>query len=175
MSDGALNALDEKALRLLEARAARLRQRKEAAEEDGAWVAEFNVGGDAYALPLDRLVACLPLKGVTPVPLSQRGIVGITRWEGKVVAVFSLASRLGLKGWRRDPNVLLLLNTKDGFVGLDCEEIPRSSQLPFTVLAQAPAGGAQRPLAMPAGPGQPARLLQLLDPDLLLAANGGGA
>jgi chemotaxis signal transduction protein len=167
MSDAA-NALNEKALRLLEARAARLRVRKEAAEEDGAWVAEFSVGGDAYALPLERLVACLPLKGVTPVPLSQRGIVGITRWEGKVVAVFSLASRLGLRGWRRDPNVLLLLSHKDGFVGLDCEEIPRSSQLPFAVLAQAPTGGAQRPLAMPSGPGQPARLLQLLDPDLLL-------
>ena len=162
------DAIGEKAQRLLEARAARLRVRKELAEEDGAWVAEFGVSGEAYALPLERLVACLPLKGVTAVPLSQRGIVGITRWEGRVVAVFSLASRLGLKGWRRDPNVLLLLSHKDGFIGLDCEEIPRSSQLPFAVLAQAPATGALRPLALPAGPGQPARLLQLIDPDLLL-------
>lgn len=165
-----LSPAEEKAQRLLEARAERLRQRKEAAEEDGAWVAEFNVGGEAYALPLERLVACLPLKGVTPVPLSSRSVVGITRWEGKLVAVFSLAAKLGLRGWRRDPNVLLLLSSGDGFVGLDCEEIPRSSQLPFSVLAQAPGhSGAQKPLALPGGPGQPARLLQLLDPDLLLA------
>ena len=168
----ASDAMNEKAQRLLEARAARLRLRKEAAEEDGAWVAEFNVGEEAYALPLDRLVACLPLKGVTPVPLSQRGVVGITRWEGKVVTVFSLAMRLGMRGWRRDPNVLLLLSTKDGIVGLDCEEIPRSSQLPFAVLAQAPSGGAQRPLALPGGPGQPIRMLQLIDPDLLLNGEG---
>jgi chemotaxis signal transduction protein len=170
MSDtAAFDAAQEKAQKLLQARAARLRVRKVAAEEDGAWVAEFSVGGEDYALPLDRLVACLPLKGVTPVPLSQRGLVGITRWEGKVVAVFSLALRLGLRGWRSDPNVLLLLRTKDGFVGLDCEEIPRSSQLPFSVLAQSPGGGAQRALALPAGPGQPTRLLHLIDPDLLIA------
>jgi chemotaxis signal transduction protein len=170
MSDpGILDPKNEKALRLLEARAARLRQRKQTADEDGAWVAEFNVGGEAYALPLERLVACLPLRGLTPVPQSRRDIVGIARWEGKVVAVFSMALRLGLRGWRRDPNVLLLLRTKDGFVGLDCEEIPRSSQLPFAVLAQAPAGGALRPLNL-SSPGQTPKLLQLIDPDLLLSS-----
>ena len=162
--------LNAKALKLLETRAARLRLRKEAAEEDGAWVAEFNAGGEAYALPLERLVACLPLKGVTPVPLSGRGVVGITRYEGRVVAVFSLAARLGMRGWRRDPNVLLILNHGEGFVGLDCEEIPRSSQLPFSVLAQAPSqAGVQKALALSGGPGKPARLLQYLDPDLLFA------
>jgi chemotaxis signal transduction protein len=171
MSDpGTLFAKDEKAQRLLEARAARLRERKQSAEEDGAWVAEFSMGGETYALPLERLVACLPLKGLTPVPQSRRDIVGITRWEGKVVAVFSMALRLGLRGWRRDPNVLLILSSKEGFVGLDCEEIPRSTQLPFGVLAQAPAGGALRPLNLPGGPGQASKLLQLIDPDLLFVA-----
>lgn len=156
--------------RLLEERAERLRSRKEAAEDDGAWAAEFELGGEHYALPLERLRACLPLKGVAPVPLSRRGTVGITRWEGKVVAVFSLASLLGLRGWRRDPAVLLLLKRGDGFIGLDCEEIPRSVQLPFTALASAPAAqGALRPLSLPQPTGSP-RLLHWIDPDLLLEA-----
>ena len=84
--------------RLLEERAERLRSRKEAVEDDGTWAAEFELGGERYALPLERLRACLPLKGVAPVPQARRGVVGITRWEGKVVAVFSLASLLGSVG-----------------------------------------------------------------------------
>lgn len=154
--------------RLLEARAERLRNRKEAVEDEGAWAAEFELGGERFALPLDRLRACLPLKGVAPVPLARRGVVGITRWEGKVVAVFSLASLLGLRGWRRDPAVLLLLSHGDGFIGLDCEEIPRSVQLPYSALASAPsAQGALRLLSMPQPQGSP-RLLQWIEPDLLL-------
>ena len=102
--------LDERGARLLEQRAERLRLRKaDKQDEDGAWAAEFELGGERYALPLERLRACLPLKGVAPVPLAKRGVVGITRWEGKVVAVFSLSSLLGLRGWRRDPSVLLLM------------------------------------------------------------------
>jgi chemotaxis signal transduction protein len=166
MSD---QALDEREAKLLLERAERLRNRKEAGDDDdGAWAAEFEMGSERYALPLERLRACLPLKGVAPVPLSRHGVVGITRWEGKVVAVFSLAILLGLRGWRRDPSVLLLLSRGDGFVGLDCEEIPRSSQLPFQALASAPpATGALRPLSLPQ-PGQASpRLVQWIDPDRL--------
>lgn len=159
---------DERSARLLEARAERLRARKELAEEDGAWAAEFELGGERFALPLERLRACLPLRGLAPVPLARRGVVGITRWEGKVVAVFSLASLLGLRGWRRDPAVLLLLKRGDGFIGLDCEEIPRSVQLPFQALASAPpAKDGLRALSLPQ-PGAAARLLNWIDPDLLL-------
>ena len=162
--------MDEREVKLLLERAERLRHRKEAGDDDdGAWAAEFEMGNERYALPLDRLRACLPLKGVAPVPLSRRGVVGITRWEGKVVAVFSLAILLGLRGWRRDPSVLLLLSRGDGFVGLDCEEIPRSAQLPFQALASAPpASGALRPLSLPQGAGAVPRLVQWIDPDRLL-------
>ena len=87
--------IDERAALLLEQRAERLRQKKEdGAEDEGVWAAEFELGGQRWALPLDRLRACLPLKGVSPVPLARRGVLGITRWEGRVVAVFSLSSLL---------------------------------------------------------------------------------
>jgi purine-binding chemotaxis protein CheW len=163
--------LNERSARLLEQRAERLRRRKaEAQEEDGAWAAEFELGGERYALPLERLRACLPLKGVAPVPLAKRGVVGITRWEGRVVAVFSLASLLGLKGWRRDPSVLLLIAKGDVTVGLDCEEIPRSVQLPFQALAGVALDQAVQALSVPVpGQAQP-RLVHWIDPDRLFSA-----
>lgn len=157
--------LDARDARLLEQRAERLRRRKvDNEDEGGVWAAEFELGGERYALPLERLRACLPLKGVTPVPLARPGVVGIVRWEGRLVAVFSLASVLGLKGWRRDPSVLLLLALGDNAVGLDCEEIPRSVQLPVP----APAPTAPQDLSIPvAGRAEP-RLLHWIDPDRLL-------
>ena len=81
------------------------------------------------------------------MPLARRGVVGVTRFEGKVVAVFSMSILLGLRGWRRDPAVLLILSRGDGYFGLDCEEIPRGTVLPFQALAAAPPPkGALRPL-----------------------------
>jgi chemotaxis signal transduction protein len=165
-----VEALDERAARLLEQRADRLRRKKQDGDDDdGIWAAEFELGGQRWALPLDRLRACLPLKGVSPVPLARRGVLGVTRWEGRVVAVFSLSSLLGLRGWRRDPSVLLLLSRGDHHVGLDCEEIPRSIQLPSScLLGQADASGASQALSVPV-PGQAEpRLLQWIDPDRLL-------
>ena len=161
--------LDQRSIRLLEQRAERLRRRKvDGQDEDGAWAAEFELGGERYALPLERLRACLPLKGVVPVPLAKRGVVGITRWEGRVVAVFSLSSLLGLKGWRRDPSVLLLISRGDTTVGLDCEEIPRSVQLPFQALAGVALDQAVQALSVPVpGQAQP-RLVHWIDPDRLL-------
>jgi purine-binding chemotaxis protein CheW len=157
--------------RLLEQRAERLRSRKAGSqEEDGAWAAEFELGGERYALPLERLRACLPLKGLAPVPLAKRGVVGITRWEGRVVAVFSLSSLLGLKGWRRDPSVLLLISKGDATVGLDCEEIPRSLQLPFQSLSGSSGDGAVQALSVPVPGQEQPRLLHWIDPDRLFKA-----
>lgn len=161
--------LDPRTMLLLEQRAERLRRRKEDdQEDDGAWAAEFELGGERYALPLERLRACLPLKGVAPVPLAKRGVVGVMRWDGRVVAVFSLSSLLGLKGWRRDPSVLLLITKGDGVVGLDCEEIPRSLQLPFQALAGLGGEATVQALSVPVeGQAQP-RLVHWIDPDRLL-------
>ena len=66
--------------------------------------------------------------------------------------------------------MLLLINHGDGFLGLDCEEIPRSVQLPFSALNSSPAGGgAQRLLSLPQPTGAP-KLLRWIDPDKLLEA-----
>jgi chemotaxis signal transduction protein len=156
--------------RVLEERAQRLRQRKDSDKEDeGLWAADFRMGNDRYCIPLDRLVACMPMKGVTPVPKSRREVLGIMRWEGKVVAVFSLATLMGLKGWRRDPSVLLLLRHRQSIIGIDSEEIPGSLLLAPQVLAEAQVGqGPLRRLALPGQGTSPQGQLQWIDTHQLL-------
>lgn len=118
---------DQEVRTLLEERASRLRGRTDnSADETMLMVAEFPLGEERYAIPLDALRAALPLRLVTPVPLSQPHIIGVLRYQGQVLAALSLAAMLGGHGWRQDPAVLLVVGRGDGeLCALDCEAIPR--------------------------------------------------
>jgi chemotaxis signal transduction protein len=138
---------------LLERRAERVRRRPEqAGEESVFWAAEFPIGEDRYAIPLDRLRAALPLRMVTPVPLAAPQIIGILRYQGQIVTALSLASLLGGRGWREDPAVLLVVDPGFGrLVALDCEHIPKPVALPEARVeqARARATGAVAEIALP--------------------------
>jgi len=123
---------------LLERRAERIRHKPPEAEEDFLWVAEFPVGEESYALPLDALRAAVPLKMVTPVPLSPPQVIGILRFQGQIITALSLASLLGGRGWREDPAVLLVVDPGFGrLVALDCERIPKPVGLPHARVEEA--------------------------------------
>ena len=138
---------------LLELRAARVRSRpSDAAEESVFWAAEFPVGEERYAIPLDRLRAALPLRMVTPVPLAPPQVIGILRFQGQILTALSLASLLGGRGWREDPAVLLVVDPGFGrLVALDCEHIPKPVALPAPRVEQARARstGAVTEIALP--------------------------
>ena len=126
---------------LLEERATRLRGRTDASgDETVLMVAEFPLGEERYAIPLESLRAALPLRLVTPVPLSQPHVIGVLRYQGQVLAALSLAALLGGHGWRQDPAVLLVVERGDGeLCALDCEAIPRPLSLPSVAVEAARA------------------------------------
>jgi chemotaxis signal transduction protein len=162
------SSMDEASLRLLMERAERVRSnKKEEAVEDGGWIAEFSLGGQAFALPLEQVLSCIPLKGVTAVPLARRGIMGILRFQGKVIRVLSLASLLGSRGWRRDPSVLLILRCGKEELAVDCEEIPRVGQLPMSTFQFAREMGGEGIVELSL---QDGKLLRYLNLEPLLAS-----
>lgn len=126
---------------LLLQRAERVRHKPaEADDESLLWVAEFPVGEETYALPLETLRAAVPLKMVTAVPLSPPHVIGILRFQGQIVTALSLASLLGGRGWREDPAVLLVVDPGFGrLVALDCERIPKPTGLPHALVEEARA------------------------------------
>jgi purine-binding chemotaxis protein CheW len=142
--------LDERTQEILVQRAERLRMTP-AVVSDGPveWVAEFPVGEDRFAIPLSVLRAVVPLRRVTPVPLSRPHVVGILRFQGHIITALSMASLLGIKGWRQDPAVLLVVDPGWGrLVAIDCEEVPRPIGLAVTALADARSFGAKPILAV---------------------------
>jgi chemotaxis signal transduction protein len=139
---------------LLERRAARLRDKPRSSEDESVlWVAEFPVGEDSYALPLESLRAAVPLKMVTPVPLSPPHVIGILRFQGQILTAMSLSSLLGGRGWREDPAVLLVVDPSLGgrLLALDCERIPKPVPLPHALVEEARArqAGAVTEVTLP--------------------------
>jgi chemotaxis signal transduction protein len=130
----------EQQLELLERRAARLREKPPSESEEAVlWAAEFPIGEESYALPLEALRAAVPLKMVTPVPLSPAHVIGILRFQGQILTAMSLASLLGGRGWREDPAVLLVVDPGMGgrLFALDCERIPKPIPLPISAVEEA--------------------------------------
>jgi purine-binding chemotaxis protein CheW len=171
---GFAEAQDAEVLRLLERRADRLREQSEnAVEESVHWVAEFPLGEERYALPLEALRAALPLRMVTPVPLSSPHVIGVLRFQGQVLSALSLASMLGGHGWRQDPAVLLVIERGDGeLCALDCESIPRPLGLPVGAVEAARTRAEGPVLEVFTGE----QLIHLIDPPRLFArAAGTGA
>jgi purine-binding chemotaxis protein CheW len=145
---------------LLERRAERARARPRLEEESVIWLAEFPVGEEQYAIPLEALRAAVPLKMVTPVPLSPPQVIGILRFQGQIITAMSLASLLGGRGWREDPAVLLVVDPGVGrLIALDCEQIPKPVGVPSALVQQArDRKGAVTELLLPG-----LRQLNLLD------------
>ncbi|PTL84434.1 chemotaxis protein CheW [Vitiosangium sp. GDMCC 1.1324] len=152
----------EEARAELEERAAALRERPQ--EEDDVptvWVAEFPVGSERCAIPLERMRAVLPLRGVTPLPLAPSHVLGLLRFEGRALSAHSLAALLGVRGWTRDPSVLVVVEDGvGGLVAFDCERVPIPRALPLSVVQEARKGEV-----LP--PGEPP--LRLLDVPALFA------
>jgi purine-binding chemotaxis protein CheW len=130
--------IDERTRDILVKRAERLRAAPAVTSEGPVeWVAEFPVGEDRFAIPLSTLRSVVPLRRVTPVPLSRPHVVGILRFQGHIITALSMASLLGIKGWRQDPAVLLVVDPGWGrLVAIDCEEVPRPTGLKLTAVEE---------------------------------------
>jgi chemotaxis signal transduction protein len=136
-------------LNLLERRAQRAKARTAlGVEEAVVWVAEFSVGEEKFAVPLASLRAAVPLRTVTPVPLSPPEVIGVLRFQGEIITALSLASLLGVRGWRDDPAVLIIVDRGGGQkVALDCEQIPKPVALSSALVEAARANAGTAPWA----------------------------
>ena len=113
---------------ILEKRAARLRLvTKESASDDELLVAQFSPHDERYAFPLEAICAASSFRGVTHVPLAPPHVLGLVRFEGRVICVYSLPLLLGFGSWHKDPEVLLVLQCgADKLIACDCDEVPRA-------------------------------------------------
>jgi hypothetical protein len=52
-------------------------------------------------------------------------------FQGELIAALSLASLVGVRGWRSDPATLLVVEVGQGHLcAIDCESVPRPTTVP---------------------------------------------
>lgn len=155
---------------LLRRRAARLRAPAVELAEGGTtfWAAEFPLGEETHAIPLEALRSALPMRLVTPVPLAPTHVIGVLRYQGQVITALSMAALLGAPACHLDPAVLLVVDPGGGaLTAVDCEQIPKPVAYPRARVDEARATnlGAVLPLLLP---GEPRRRVHLIEPSRLL-------
>jgi len=161
------DALPPEVMKLLESRAVRLAAPPRAleSEEDNDWFATFAVGDLDVAIPLSQLRAALPLKRVTPVPLAPPEVVGVLRWSGLVLTVFSLAFMLGGQASRSDSSYLIVVERGPSrLVAFDCAQIPLAITRPAREVELARARATGPLVDVPRGTG----VLSIIDIAALL-------
>jgi purine-binding chemotaxis protein CheW len=142
---------EERKLLLERAESARAVARA-AKEETLVWLAEFPIGSESYAVPLERLLASVPLRSVTPVLQGPAHLLGVLGFQGRVLAALSLASMLGVRGWRSDPAVLLVVEDESGHaLAIDCEQVPQPIAIPASSIDEARAKDPGPVVAVPMG------------------------
>lgn len=125
---------------LLARRAEQIRHAQASLEHEGdvLHVCEFPIGRTMYAFPLSVVRAAAPLRGVTLVLLSEPHVIGVMRFQGRVVSVLSLSSMIGVRGWQQDPSVVIVVQRREGGItAFDCEQIPKPATLPMAAVKAA--------------------------------------
>ena len=93
----------------------------------------LRVGGDLYALPVERVRRLIPFQRPRPLPSTEPSSLGLVSVRGELVAVWDLATRLGLVPHGTD--VIALVEgvagigfAVDGVIGV--RDLPPLSPLP---------------------------------------------
>lgn len=125
----------------------------------------FSLGGDAYAVRIERISEILRPPPITEVPRAPRSVLGIVSVRGRLVTVVDTRARLRLPQPPFDGRARMLLAHHYGeAMGLLVDEVHQVYRLADSEIEPAAAlGGEQPPYIL--GIGRPANggLLVLLD------------
>lgn len=112
-----------------------------AAEEELAGFLMFMVGGENYAVEIDRVRETIRPRRVTPVPRAPESIMGIISHRGAIISVLDLSKRLGLD---HSSSVvagrIIVVRKGGGFCGLLVDAVGKVVMLPLSTVEPVPAG-----------------------------------
>lgn len=134
----------------------------------------FFLGGQRYALPLDRVHEIQQIVAFTEVPEDRSAVVGMVNLRGQVIPAIDMRMLVGLEP--KDYTLetpMIITDTEGQTVALIVDEVQDVLELPEGCLQEAPP--LHKLARMMIGVCRmPDGLMNLLDIDLLLAAVRGG-
>ena len=114
-----------------------------AVEKELAGFLVFMIGGEKYAVEIDRVRETLRPRRVTPVPRAPESITGIISHRGAIISVLDLTGRLGLDQSSSDgAGRIIVVRKGGGFCGLLVDGVGKVVMLPPSTIEPIPAGPA---------------------------------
>jgi purine-binding chemotaxis protein CheW len=105
----------------------------------------FELDGDPYALPVERVREIVRMRAVTPMPRVPEAVLGVIALRGEVIQVIDLRRRLGMPSaepTRRSR--IVVLHGEDGCVaGLLVDAVSEVLRLPEADIAASAPGEAE--------------------------------
>jgi purine-binding chemotaxis protein CheW len=126
---------------VLEARARALAESRVHEQPEMVTVLAFQVGGERYAVPIERVDHVLESRGLCPLPGAPRYVLGALGSRSRVVPVLDLRQMLGLEGGgMADLSKVIVVEVAEEFFGLAAELVDGRQELLRSTLS-APAVG----------------------------------
>jgi purine-binding chemotaxis protein CheW len=103
----------------------------------------FSLGGEEYAMPIDRIVEIVPHRPTTPVPNTDATVVGILSLRGIVVTILDVRSRLGGKPAPVTPETrFVVVGLENELIGLLVDRVRRVVRFTKREIEPPPAIGS---------------------------------
>lgn len=131
----------EKRREVLQARARALAVSRTQERPEVITVLAFQVGGERYAVPIERVEHVLEARGLCPLPGAPRHVLGALVSRSRVVPVLDLRQLLGLEGGgMSDLAKVIVLEVGEDAFGLATEVVDGRQELLRSGLSQPPPG-----------------------------------
>ncbi|KQX23267.1 MULTISPECIES: chemotaxis protein CheW [unclassified Sphingomonas] len=133
----------------------------------------FDVAGQSYALPLERIEAVIPLGAqIATIPDADAAVIGTMAWRDSLLPLLSLAALLGCGGTRATGARIIVVRIEGHPAGLVVDAIGEVLAVPDESVDSVPAllqrGGGEARIAAIARLDGGKRLLSLLACDALV-------
>lgn len=129
---------------VLQARARDLAASRHQERPEVLTVLAFQVGGERYAVPIERVDHVLESRGLCPLPGAPRHVLGALLSRARVVPVLDLRQLLGLEGGgMSDLAKVIVVEVGEEAFGLAAEVVDGRQELLRSGLSQPPPGPFQ--------------------------------
>jgi purine-binding chemotaxis protein CheW len=109
-------------------------------KEEPAGFLSFTIGGETYAIEIERVRETIRPRRVTPVPRAPESITGIISHRGTIISVLDLSKRVGLEQRAAtSTGRIIVVRNGGGLCGLLVDGVGRVVMVPPSAVEPAPA------------------------------------
>lgn len=115
-----------------------------APDQDTRSLLLFRIAGEMFALPLERIEEAIELPAMHGVPGSERHLLGVVDWRGRLLPVYSALRALGAES--ASESLAVVVRDGERHIGLAVDDVEDVLELRPAEVRRAPLRNASEPV-----------------------------